>query len=289
MAVISQFFLCLVTTIPLVTASASFTELASFSGATTYRLGYSTYYAPRSIAWESSFKNLPVTTDDKTDFFALTTLKVNQTDITADVLSRIVTQFGGLDDVWSPAFLDGVIIQAAAGSVLSSDGLAWLEGQGTRYLLPSPGLKILGRSTCGIFVFSGREYNLATGPYLAQRRGQSLVIREAYFMKHDKYLAFTQGVTPVYNSTAFEPVEIYEPKSNEVLVPVPSRLYSLGDTRPLAGLRMAVKDLYHVEGVQTGGGSRVYAELHPESNITATSVAKLVQLGAVIIVSLLDI
>jgi hypothetical protein len=152
------------------------------------------------------------------------------------------------------------------------------EDDAQQYLLPSPGLAKLSRSTSDLVIFSSWEFKLKTGPYFAKRSRYSLAIREGYLRQHDKYLAFTQAVTPIHNSTAFEAVELYEPRTNEVLVPVPSRLYSIGDTRPLVGLRMAVKDLYHVEGVQTGGGSAVYAELHSRSNITATSVTNLLQL-----------
>jgi hypothetical protein len=77
---------------------------------------------------------LPAWTNNEADFFAITALNLNETNITADVLSRIVGQFGELDDVWSPAFLDGVVLQVAPGSVLSPDGLVWLENQGARPL-----------------------------------------------------------------------------------------------------------------------------------------------------------
>ncbi|KAL2828355.1 hypothetical protein BJY01DRAFT_255380 [Aspergillus pseudoustus] len=139
--------------------------------------------------------------------------------------------FGEIDDVWSPAFLDGVVLQVVPNSVLSSDGLVWVKNQGVRHLLPSPGLTTPSVSTADIVIFSSWEFELKTGPYFAKRKGNSLAIREAYLMQHDKYLAFTQGVTPIHNSTAFEAVELYESRTNEVLVPVPSRLYSVGDTR----------------------------------------------------------
>ena len=69
------------------------------------------------------------------------------------------------------------------------------------------------------------------------------------------------------------------------MIPVPSRLYSLEDTRPLAGLRVAVKDLYFIEGIKIGGGSRIRLEMYPENNETAVSVARLFELGAVAVVS----
>ena len=47
---------------------------------------------------------------------------------------------------------------------------------------------------------------------------------------------------------------------------------------------MAVKDLYFMEGLKTGGGSRVYHELYPEKNVTAAAITKLLDLGAVPVV-----
>ncbi|VUC34495.1 unnamed protein product [Clonostachys rosea] len=55
----------------------------------------------------------------------------------------------------------------------------------------------------------------------------------------------------------------------------------LNDKRPLSGLRFAIKDIYHVKGVQTTGGSRVYTDMHPEADATAISVTKLLELGAI--------
>ena len=42
-------------------------------------------------------------------------------------------------------------------------------------------------------------------------------------------------------------------------IPVPSRLYTLNATtpeRPLEGMRVAVKDMFDMEGLRTGCGSR---------------------------------
>ena len=45
-------------------------------------------------------------------------------------------------------------------------------------------------------------------------------------------------------------------------VAVPSRLYSTpSKSKPLAGLRIAVKDLFDVRGMKTSGGSRALFEM----------------------------
>lgn len=64
---------------------------------------------------------------------------------------------------------------------------------------------------------------------------------------------------------------------------VPSRIYSWGDERPLAGERVAIKDLYDIKGLQTSGGSQAWAYITPTSNGTAPAVQKILDLGGVVV------
>ena len=65
---------------------------------------------------------------------------------------------------------------------------------------------------------------------------------------------------------------------------VPSRLYTPPSAeRPLNGLRVTVKDNYHLAGVHTTLGSRSYAKLYGPQSQTSELVKRLVDLGAVII------
>ncbi len=57
---------------------------------------------------------------------------------------------------------------------------------------------------------------------------------------------------------------------------VPSRIYSWGDSRPLAGARVAIKDLYDMKGLQTSGGSQAYALVTPVANETAPCIQQIV-------------
>ncbi|KAF9018009.1 amidase signature enzyme [Hymenopellis radicata] len=75
--------------------------------------------------------------------------------------------------------------------------------------------------------------------------------------------------------------DTYIPGNQDYLIPVPSRLYSLLDTRPLAGKRFALKDIYDAKGLQTGGGSRAYEEVYPPATENGPALQKLLDLGAV--------
>lgn len=67
-------------------------------------------------------------------------------------------------------------------------------------------------------------------------------------------------------------------------IAVPSRLYySPTPEKPLAGVRMAIKDLFDLKGLKTSGGNRAYYEMSNAKNKTAIAVQKLIDAGAVIV------
>ena len=63
-------------------------------------------------------------------------------------------------------------------------------------------------------------------------------------------------------------------------IAVPSRLRDMTSTRPLAGLRVAVKDIFQIEGVRTSICNRAYYDLYPPAVRTAGCIEILRQLGA---------
>lgn len=66
---------------------------------------------------------------------------------------------------------------------------------------------------------------------------------------------------------------------------MPSRHYypSASSALPLSGKRIAVKDIYDIRGVKTGAGSQAHHALHEEATKTATSIQRLISMGAVIV------
>ena len=67
-------------------------------------------------------------------------------------------------------------------------------------------------------------------------------------------------------------------------VAVPSRLYfTPSKSKPLAGLRIAVKDLFDLRGMKTSGGNRALYEMGEPKSTTAVAVQKLMDAGAVIV------
>lgn len=67
-------------------------------------------------------------------------------------------------------------------------------------------------------------------------------------------------------------------------VAVPSRLYYTKTAeKPLAGVRLGVKDIYDIAGVKTSDGNRAWYHLYPEASKTGPAVSNLIQAGAIIV------
>ena len=67
-------------------------------------------------------------------------------------------------------------------------------------------------------------------------------------------------------------------------VAVPSRLYyTKTAAKPLAGVRLGVKDIYDVAGVHTSDGNRAWYHLYPAANVSAFPIQRLINAGVVIV------
>lgn len=67
------------------------------------------------------------------------------------------------------------------------------------------------------------------------------------------------------------------------VVAIPSRLYfPRSPAKPLNGVRISIKDNFHVNGIVTTVGSRAYAECYGAQTSTAALVKQLIDQGAII-------
>lgn len=74
------------------------------------------------------------------------------------------------------------------------------------------------------------------------------------------------------------------PGASSVAIGVPSRLYySPTPEKPLAGVRVGIKDIYNIRGIKTGAGSRAYYDVSDEANATAPAVQRLIDAGAIVV------
>ncbi|PSN67728.1 hypothetical protein BS50DRAFT_665102 [Corynespora cassiicola Philippines] len=122
---------------------------------------------------------------------------------------------------------------------------------------------------------------LPSGPYFLHGKN----IHQAWRLYEDDLDAFIFAVLPcdVQNPVRCQVVNALAPDGIWRHVPVPSRLYAKPTAdRPLAGARIALKDIYQLAGVKSTMMSSAYTELYEPDNESANYVERLIWLGATI-------
>lgn len=206
-----------------------------------------------------------------------TVLKTDECSVTAHVLETLITEYLALDDVISEAFLQAIFVSTSceAEASIDHDAAAYLQSLGAVTLLRSPQL-----SSSSLDIVSGLD-SLEPGPYIASPSGDgtsqfSLVYR----LYQDRYRTFVFGAYPDPSTTgSYKPLPLSIAHYQDPLIPVASRLYSLSDPRPFAGMRISIKDLYDIKGLQTSGGSRAWATVTPIADETAPVIQRIIDLG----------
>ncbi|APA11663.1 hypothetical protein SS1G_05122 [Sclerotinia sclerotiorum 1980 UF-70] len=189
----------------------------------------------------------------------VTIISVNDDDddsTTPSWLNTKYEEFSQLDDVWCHAFTRNVFAQKKPG-VLSLVG-------------GSNAPQVRERKT---FAYQGGS--LPSGPYILS----DSKIHPVYKLYPDPLGAFVCGIIPTsLGSNRYQRIPTN-------FIPVPSRLYSPlpSDLQPLSGKRIAVKDIFDLEGVKTTVCSKAYEALQDPAKKTAPSIQKLIGQGAVII------
>lgn len=144
----------------------------------------------------------------------------------------------------------------------------------------------------------GSPKDASPGPYFLDEISGK--VYQAYGLFPDSNQAFIQASRIRFSETLVltrhsqatyqdENEEHYNLKAGSVsagglTIAVPSRLYSTTtEDKPLAGVRLAVKDLYDLKGVKTSGGNRALFEMTTAANATAAAVQRLIDAGAVVV------
>ena len=104
-----------------------------------------------------------------------------------------------------------------------------------------------------------------------------------YRLYEDFAGAFTESLlqTP---SGEFTFLSAQIPSSASLTVGVPSRLYYTKTiSKPLAGIRLGIKDIFQLAGVKNSDGNRAYYSLYPAAKSTGPAVQNLIDAGAIIV------
>ncbi|KAH7396835.1 glutamyl-tRNA amidotransferase [Phaeosphaeria sp. MPI-PUGE-AT-0046c] len=154
------------------------------------------------------------------------------------------------DDVWQRAFMEAIYIQDSAPANSS--------------------YTVLSGSMSGA---------LNPGPYFINAAGQ---VYEAWRLFSDVQGAFTESVTS--NGDGTYSVLPAGTVGQKIAIAVPSRLYYTKTAeKPLAGVRIGIKDIYDIKGLRTSNGNRAWYWLYPPAANTAPPVQNLIDAGAIII------
>ncbi|KAL4955899.1 amidase signature domain-containing protein [Aspergillus filifer] len=116
-------------------------------------------------------------------------------------------------------------------------------------------------------VKTGLSDDLPNGPYFVSTKTGNVF--KAHRVYQDTQYAFV------------EPAVSDEEGGYRALSVTSEGILGRGIAKPLAGLRMGVKDISHVKGLRTSGGNRAYYSLYEPRNTTGTAIQRLIDLGAV--------
>ena len=209
-----------------------------------------------------------LTVGDGGDLQPCTVLHASSTEaIDASTIAATFERFASTDDVWSPAFLETLVIQVTHTVVSAprpqpADLLAGL--QHLQYAVGQ--LHVLHRDQEGE---SCRE-----GPYFLH--GGRL--HAAYRLYPDTHDAFVTAIVPANETgryicpepnsiktrtklnSRFKPLDMtvfHERYPTALTIAVPSRLrYKITVEQPFAGSRIAIKDIMDIRGIRTGASTR---------------------------------
>lgn len=219
---------------------------------------------------------------NEVDLFPLTVVESSAECFGPDELLGVISHYQRKDDVFTPAFLRTVYLQSVGGveedvPQVNVTSLEDVLGDLDVKLFITQG-EVLGQS---LLVTSDTITGISGGPYFVSAATGN--IYKAHRLYSDHNLAFIQGVVSDEQGGYLSLPALAEDVMAKSIA-VPSRLYSAPSAeKPLAGLRFGVKDIFHVKGVATSGGSRSYFYHYGVQNVTGPAVQRLIDLGAVLV------
>ncbi|KAF7342185.1 Amidase 1 [Mycena venus] len=186
---------------------------------------------------------------------------VVQEAVTLSGIPSLLSNWTAIDDVFQPEFAEAIFLAGAVGSAL------------TNQVTVADGFSSL--------VLPLSNPNISSGPYFLEMATGSLY--PVYRLYDDFAGAFTEAFLQTPGGT-FQTLSAHIPGSASLTIGVPSRLYFTKTAdKPLAGVRIGVKDIYELAGVKNSNGNRAWYNLYPAKVVTGTAVQRLIDAGAQIV------
>ncbi|KAH8590218.1 amidase signature domain-containing protein [Bisporella sp. PMI_857] len=121
----------------------------------------------------------------------------------------------------------------------------------------------------------------AEGPYFYSSRGFFAAWR-LYADSGESFIAST--IPSQKDNRTYSTLTASAYGTHALTIAVPSRLrYKPSSEKPLAGMRVGVKDVLDLKGVRTGNGNRAYAQCYPPSTHSTDFMDMMIGQGAIII------
>ncbi|RMY84179.1 hypothetical protein D0862_11483 [Hortaea werneckii] len=213
------------------------------------------------------------------DVLPMTVIRTNNSAFGVAEFNETISSFSDMDDVFTRDFLASVFLDyLGAGSFrprIAKDMTAQSHNASW------PWRTLMTAEEGAGLVSASLSCSLPNGPYFVSARTGAVF--KAHRLYPDDYLTFIQGIFSDEAGGYFSLPAVTENVMAKS-VAVPSRLYAtVSPEKPLAGLRLGVKDIYHVKGVKTSGGNRAYFYLYDAQNATAPAVQRLIDQGAILV------
>jgi hypothetical protein len=233
----------------------------------TVQLDGTSYYLPADFVSTINVpKHLKKALDTAGGLLPLTVVNAKSFEYGEKDFGQDIARYTASDDVFSKGFLEAVYVQ-------------YPNLSNHRY----PGFsapKLSGNGSAGVVVtgFVGNA-SIPSGPYFVTTTGAVL---EAWKLYSDVQGTFLETIIASQDGKfSVLPANI---EGQSLAVAVPSRLYfTKTPAKPLAGVRLGVKDIYDIAGLRTSNGNRAWYHFYPPANKTAVSVQRLIDAGAVIV------
>lgn len=241
----------------LVTASLSYADLVSTGLSVTFN---DVYY------FVSPYSSGKVTTSSVSalskvpSVFGFKPVTVVQGAVAQAQLPALFTTWASTDDVFQPAFAQAVFLAGSNETCITKTAV------------------VQGVST---LVIPLNDTAIPNGPYFLEVATGSLY--PVYRLYEDFSQSFTESLLQKPDGT-FQILSAQIPHSATLTVGVPSRLYYTKTAdKPLAGVRIGVKDIYSLAGTRQSNGNRAWYNLYPANNVTGTAIQRLIDAGAQIV------
>ncbi|OGM46638.1 amidase family protein [Aspergillus bombycis] len=267
-------------------SASSLLNVHQGSEGVTYQLGDITYFANAKDPRDTLTITYP---KDKSHhatgiYMTLTVIVANESIVTARYLNATISSYLANDDVFSTEFLGSVYLTSSTSNAsLNAKASDYLSSAGVENIFVDSSV-FKSQGVREIHVQHNSAKAMAPGPYTVVMSKDKISLLDTYRLFPDAYRDFISGIYPSNDgSGSFVPLQFMSSSLWAPLVPVPSRIRSWGDPRPLAGKRVAVKDIFDIKGLQTSAGSQAWTLTTPVANRTAPAIQRLVDLGAVIV------